>query len=111
MPARIVSIGTALPATAVTQGDLRDFFAAQPGADKLTRRLISGAFDASGIETRHTVLSALQRSPRAAGEPEGAFVSDEGALLSPTTAVLHSSSSAATESPAARAVTTRVGPG
>lgn len=87
MPACIVSIGTALPATAVAQGDLRDFFAAQPGADKLTRRLISGAFDASGIETRHTVLSALQRSPRAAGEPEGAFVSDEGALLSPTTGV------------------------
>ena len=111
MPVRIVSIGTALPTTSVTQRDLRDFFAAQSGADKLTRRLISGVFDASGIETRHTVLSALRRSSRAedpatpadspeqedppspnssptpAGSPEGAFVSDEGALLSPTTGV------------------------
>jgi len=79
MSARITSIGTALPATAVSQQDLRAFFADQPENSRLTRRLIGAAFDAAGIETRHTVLTGLS------GAPDGVFVGDESTLLSPTT--------------------------
>ncbi|GAA1140075.1 type III polyketide synthase [Nesterenkonia lutea] len=79
MPARITSIGTALPATSVPQQDLRAFFAEQPDASRLTRRLIGAAFDAAGIETRHTVLSGL------AGTPDGEFIGEGATLLSPTT--------------------------
>ncbi|WP_150462385.1 type III polyketide synthase [Nesterenkonia ebinurensis] len=79
MPARIVSIGTAVPATSVSQPDLRDFFAEQPSTGKLARRYISAAFDAAGIATRHTVLSGL------GGTPDGTFISAEGELLVPST--------------------------
>ena len=79
MPARIVSIGTAVPATSVSQPALRDFFAAQPGADRLTRRYIGAAFDAAAIENRHTVLSGWD------GSGDGTFIADDGALLQPTT--------------------------
>lgn len=79
MSARIVSIGTAVPPTAVNQDALGELFAAQPGADRLAQRRISGAFSASGITTRHTVLSAL------GGEPDGMFLSEIRTLLSPTT--------------------------
>lgn len=59
MPARILSIGTAVPPTAVSQERVRDVFARQPGVDRLTQRLIHAAFDAAAIDTRHTVLSQL----------------------------------------------------
>ena len=59
MPARILSIGTALPATRLPQEHVRDLFAAQPGVDRLTRRLIHAAFDAAAIDSRRTVLAAL----------------------------------------------------
>ncbi|WP_261623722.1 type III polyketide synthase [Nesterenkonia marinintestina] len=81
MSARIVSLGTAVPDTAVSQQELRDFFAGQPGTDPLTRRLISAAFDAAGISTRHSVLSGL------GGLPDGVFVAEDGALRRPTTGV------------------------
>ncbi|GAB3192916.1 type III polyketide synthase [Nesterenkonia suensis] len=61
------------------QSQLRTFFAAQPSADRLTRRLVGGAFDAAGIETRHTVLEALD------GAADGVFVTASGTLLTPTT--------------------------
>lgn len=79
MEARIVSIGTATPETAVSQPVLRDFFAAQPSADRITRRYIGAAFDAAAIQTRHTVLSGWD------GSGDGVFIDDDGALLSPTT--------------------------
>ena len=44
MVARILSIGTAVPPTVLAQGDVRDFFVAQPGVDRLTAR---GNFDRS----------------------------------------------------------------
>ena len=85
MTARIVSIGTAVPATRIRQDDVRALFAAQDGVDRLTRRRIQAVFDASAIEQRHTVLADLATppGPRAAGAP--AFVDAEGRLLSPTT--------------------------
>jgi alkylresorcinol/alkylpyrone synthase len=59
MTARILSIGTAVPPTRVPQERIRDFFAAQPEVDRLSKRLIHAAFDAAAIENRHTVLTQL----------------------------------------------------
>lgn len=77
----ILSIGTALPPTRLRQDDVRDMFASQPGLSRRAQRLIFAAFDASAIDTRHTVL------PELAGEPAGGLRvrGDDGALLSPRT--------------------------
>ena len=85
MTARIVSIGTAVPATRLHQDEVRALFAAQDGVDRLTRRRIQAVFDASAIAQRHTVLTDLATppGPRAPGVP--AFIDAEGRLLSPTT--------------------------
>jgi alkylresorcinol/alkylpyrone synthase len=88
MSARIVSIGTAVPPTCVTQERAREIFAGQPGADRLTQRLIHAAFEASAIERRHTVLSEFgdELAPRDAF-PEGRarFADEEGRMLRPAT--------------------------
>jgi predicted naringenin-chalcone synthase len=81
MPARILSIGTAVPGTAIPQDRLRDFFIAQPQATRLTQRYLGAAFDAAGIESRHTALPGLN------GAADGVFVDDDGALLHPGTRV------------------------
>ncbi len=104
MTASILSIGTAVPAARLRQGAVRDLFASQPTADRLTQRLVHAAFDASAIETRHTVLDGLARAAESAGTTadsgaaappvSGAPASDDermpvasaaGALLSPST--------------------------
>lgn len=87
MTARIVSIGTAVPATRLPQEHVRALFAGQPGLDRLTRRRIDAAFGASAIEYRHTVLAELGEL-RDAATPDGSdprFVDGAGVLLSPTT--------------------------
>lgn len=53
------SLATAVPATALRQGELKQLFADQPNMSRLGRRLISAVFDASAIETRHTVIDEL----------------------------------------------------
>lgn len=58
-PPSIVGIGTAVPPTRLPQSAVRDLFAAQPDADRLTRRLIASAFDQSAIDGRHSVLAEL----------------------------------------------------
>jgi len=84
MTARIVSIGTAVPPTRIAQDHVRDLFAEQPGLDRLTRRLVHAAFDASAIEHRHTVLTELGvGAPHDGSGPR--FLGDERAILSPTT--------------------------
>ncbi len=86
MNARIVSIGTAVPATPVSQTVVRDFFATQPGVDRLTRRLIHAAFDAAQIEQRHTVLTQLADDAAGVSGAGGVdFVGDGRALLVPST--------------------------
>ena len=60
----IRSIETAVPAPVVRQGDLRDLFAAQPAFGRLGQRLVAAAFNASAIETRHTVLEELASETR-----------------------------------------------
>lgn len=88
MSARIVSIGTAVPETCVPQDRARAIFAGQPGADRLTQRLIHAAFEASAIEQRHTVLAEFgdDLSPHDI-LPEGRarFADEEGRMLRPTT--------------------------
>ncbi|WES64606.1 type III polyketide synthase [Microbacter sp. GSS18] len=90
MTARIVAIGTAVPPTRIDQTRVRDFFAAQPGADRLTQRRIRAVFDAAAIENRHTVLTQLA-DPAAipadrSEDVEGVdFVDEAAVLLAPTT--------------------------
>ena len=59
MPAYVLSIGTAVPATVLPQPYVRDLLTGQPGVDRRTSRLVRAAFDASGIDNRHTVLAEL----------------------------------------------------
>jgi predicted naringenin-chalcone synthase len=81
MTASILSIGTALPRTRVAQSALRDLFAAQPGFDRRSQRLVGAAFDAAAIDTRHTVLPQL-----AGAAAEGGLAARDGdALLMPPT--------------------------
>ncbi|MFJ4038459.1 type III polyketide synthase [Microbacterium sp. NPDC090007] len=80
MTARIVSIGTALPDTRVTQSTLRDLFAAQPGFDRKSQRLVGAAFDAAAIDARHVVLPQL-----AGATGDGLAVRDGDTLLMPPT--------------------------
>lgn len=56
---RIVAIETAVPATVLTQDTARDLFVGQRGRSRLATRLTATAFDASGIERRHTVIDSL----------------------------------------------------
>src|ERR1041384_6095957 len=88
MAARIVSIGTAVPSTPVAQDRIRDFFASQPGLDRLTHRLIGAAFDSAAIDQRHTALTQLvdvtQGGTGTAGTAGVDFVGDAQLLLSPT---------------------------
>ncbi|MFS0713787.1 type III polyketide synthase [Microbacterium sp. 2P01SA-2] len=99
MTARILSIGTAVPPAVLHQNSVRDLFAAQPGIGRLSQRLVRAAFDASAIETRHTVLTELadalspEREPEredaatsAPAEPASLpVISADRALLSPST--------------------------
>ncbi|MBO1806434.1 type III polyketide synthase [Leucobacter ruminantium] len=76
--ASIRSIGTAVPAARLRQSEVRDFFASQPGVDRLTARLIAAAFDGSAIETRYSAIGAL-------GPGGGLFTDEAGLLRSPST--------------------------
>lgn len=81
MSASIIGIGTAVPAASLAQGHVRDLFGAQPGLDRVTRRIIGAAFDQSAIDTRHTVLPELVSG----GSP---FIDeDTRRILSPGTGV------------------------
>lgn len=84
MTTSVLSIGTAVPSTRLAQGQVRDLFAAQPGVDRRTQRLIHAAFDAAAIEHRHTVLAGLSgREPD--DEMAMTVVDAAGTLLRPTT--------------------------
>ena len=76
---RIVAIETAVPPTVLAQEAARDIFAGQPGLSRLGARLTTTAFDASGIQQRHTVVDAL-----ATGE-ESALVAADGTIRAAST--------------------------
>jgi alkylresorcinol/alkylpyrone synthase len=80
MIASILGIGTAVPATRLTQDEVRRFLSAQPGLDRRARRLVDAAFAAAAIDSRHTVLAEL-------GDPGagGLHVREGDLLLSPST--------------------------
>src|SRR5690606_13021508 len=84
--ARILSVGTAVPETSLSQDAVRDFFAAQPGVDRMTRRLIHGAFAAADIDRRHTVIAELAGPVGS----DATFVGPDGTLRAPTTSVRNS---------------------
>ncbi len=74
MSTKILSIGTAVPTARLDQWRARDFFAAQPGVDRLTARLIGAAFDQSAIEHRYSVIGQIGSG--------GTLFSADGELLS-----------------------------
>src|SRR5688572_6790024 len=78
MTTSVLSIGTAVPAARLDQALTREFFASQPGVDRLAARLIGAVFDQSAIESRYSVIGEI-------GERTAIFTDDEGALRSPTT--------------------------
>jgi predicted naringenin-chalcone synthase len=71
---RIVAIETAVPPAVLPQTVARDVFAGQPGRSRLGARLVAAAFDASGIDERHTVVDAL------ATRRESALVASDGTI-------------------------------
>jgi predicted naringenin-chalcone synthase len=99
MPARIRSIETRVPDTVIFQGSVRDIFRSQPDTSRLAQRLIGAAFDASAIETRHTVITelggaALEPAESGAEAESGSeaaeptfFSRESGRILNPATGV------------------------
>ncbi|RIJ11979.1 type III polyketide synthase, partial [Clavibacter michiganensis subsp. insidiosus] len=93
MIASIRSIATALPPTVLAQDGVRDLFGSQPELGRLGTRLVSAAFNASGIRTRHTVIGELGTAPGMAGADAPAEVDGEpvfydrasGRILTPGT--------------------------
>ena len=107
MPALLRSLHTAVPPTVLHQDRVRDALAAQPGLSRLGQRLVTAAFNASGIERRHTVVREWEPEDPAddggrpapsdgggSGEGDGAdpgaghgrfFDPDTGHILNPST--------------------------
>lgn len=84
MVTQILAIGTAVPSARLAQERTRDFFAAQPGVNRLTSRLIGAAFDQSAIDTRYSVIGGLD-SVGDASLNSDVFTEDRELLLSPST--------------------------
>ncbi|WP_291036714.1 type III polyketide synthase [Herbiconiux sp.] len=80
MAVSVRTIRTAVPATVIRQEQVRDLFAAQPGLGRLGERLVATSFDASGIDTRHTVVTDFEEGGH------GVFIDAERTLLAPGTA-------------------------
>lgn len=78
MATKLLSIGTAVPIARLEQPKTRDFFAAQPGVDRLTARLIGAAFDQSAIDVRYSVIGEI-------GEESALFTDGAERLRVPTT--------------------------
>lgn len=77
------SLETAVPDTIMVQSQVRDVFAAQPGLTRLGQRLITAAFDSSGIETRYTAVKELTLA--ATSEDPVFFDQQELRILTPST--------------------------
>lgn len=94
MAISVHSVATSVPPTVIKQPDMRDLLLVQPERTRLGRRLIASAFDASAIDTRHTVVrdldlgAPLDGPGAASGGPTGPAVFCDRAerrVLSPTT--------------------------
>ena len=84
MVTQILGIGTAVPRARLAQSRARDFFAAQPGVDRLAARLISAAFDQSAIESRYSVIGGLDDGDGSFSHAE-LFTEDREVLRAPST--------------------------
>jgi alpha-pyrone synthase len=85
MAVTLRSLQTVVPPTILIQDQVRDVFAAQPDLGRLAQRLVTAAFNLSGIDTRHTVIEELTLDADAA-EPKF-FDSESQRLLVPSTRV------------------------
>jgi predicted naringenin-chalcone synthase len=86
MTALLRSLHTAVPPTVLHQDQVRDVLAAQAGISRLGSRLVGAAFNASGIERRHTVVAEWHQD--AIGKPgaTGTFFEPETSnILNPST--------------------------
>nr|WP_314842760.1 type III polyketide synthase [uncultured Microbacterium sp.] len=84
-PAVLRSLQTIVPETVIAQDHVREIFAAQPDLGRLAQRIIGASFNASGIDTRHTVIDELSGTAPA-GDPIFYDVGT-GLLLSPGTKI------------------------
>jgi predicted naringenin-chalcone synthase len=76
------AVATAVPPTEYPQAVIRDVIRAQPGLERLSQRIVSTVFNASGIDKRHSVIDEFG----AQGATTGLFLDSEtGEMLSPTT--------------------------
>ncbi|MGM7671270.1 type III polyketide synthase [Microbacterium sp. A93] len=72
MTALLRALHTAVPPTVLHQERVRDALAAQPGLSRLGARLVGAAFNASGIERRHTVVREWEQGEQGVqGQREG----------------------------------------
>ena len=86
MAALIRSLHTAVPPIVLEQEMVRDVLVAQPGLNRLGQRLVPAAFNASGIERRHTVVEDWRDAGRGAKGPIGTFFDPAtGHVLNPST--------------------------
>lgn len=85
MPPILRGLRTAVPPTVLVQDEVRDVFAAQPDLGRLARRIIATSFNASGIDTRRTVIDELRHG--SAGEHPMFFDAATGRLRMPGTKV------------------------
>ncbi|GMA31343.1 type III polyketide synthase [Litorihabitans aurantiacus] len=97
MAVSIRSVATAVPPTVLAQHAMRDLLAAQPGRSRLARRLIASAFDASAIDTRHTVVTDLDTAVREADPASPPLLRDPAtdAVLRPGTGARNAAYAAA----------------
>lgn len=83
MTVTLRALQTAVPPTVLVQEEVREVFASQPGLSRLGQRLVSTAFNSSGIETRYSVIEELSRV-QPPGEKQF-YDAASGLLLSPGT--------------------------
>ena len=62
MPVTLRSLEVAVPETVLVQDEVRDLYASQPELSRLAARMVSAAFNASGIDRRYTVLDELDHA-------------------------------------------------
>jgi len=85
MAVTLRALQTVVPPTILIQDQVRDVFAAQPDLGRLAQRLVTAAFNLSGIDTRHTVIEELTLDAEGA-EPQF-FDPESQRLLVPSTRV------------------------
>jgi len=83
MAVTLRSLEVAVPDTVLVQDEVRDVFAAQPGLSRLAARLVSAAFNASGIDRRYTVVEEMDTS--GAAEDPVFFDARTQQILNPST--------------------------